>query len=393
MSETTAKRDRRELAAIRKWFKQLLLKEWKNYEKEKYTSLTEKRELQLALRAEADVMLEEYKSKKITNRTENQKALEKIQARHVPNVFRDEKIELLQEMLIRTVSVEKRRSTSKGQWLPASEAEELERFGMSLFPKILDYASDEYPKLIREAELTTIDEIEDFAMFYLEMRMLLFKDSPLLSTDAKIKVKKIGHRNLDFHQSVNFFLDQSKQIRDDILDREHWELYDFNLYLNQYINHVPRQEPYQGAAPKNPKLTGESRPLAEFHALKDLSWSEIIITFTALDSLRIQARGARKRLTFAVIGFDDKRKGDLPDTRWEILRDDFAQNNGEVTHVTQFTAVKLKAGVWEINKRLRELFDISENAIFFDRRKRAYVTKFLIRDEIESPDRSKNYLR
>ena len=77
MTETIGKTSQRDLANLRKWFKQLLLKEWKNFEKEKYTSLSEKRELQSTLRAEANVMLEEYRTQEIVGRTENQKTLQK----------------------------------------------------------------------------------------------------------------------------------------------------------------------------------------------------------------------------------------------------------------------------------------------------------------------------
>jgi len=168
----------------------------------------------------------------------------------------------------------------------------------------------------------------------------------------------------------------------------------FNLFLNQYLNHLLSEKRlHRAKSPKSSNKIGNGGPLDDFQALEGLSWKEITITFTTDESLRIQARQLRRRFTFAVIGFEDKRKGDLPDSRWQILCEDFAQNNGEVTIATQFTKFNLKAGVWEINKRLKELFNISDRPIFFDHRKTAYITKFLIRDEIQSPDRAKNYLR
>lgn len=118
-----------------------------------------------------------------------------------------------------------------------------------------------------------------------------------------------------------------------------------------------------------------------FSILSNLHWGEVCMTFVSNDSIKLQARDICERYTFAEIGFKDRRKGDLPDSRWEVLRDDFAENEGEISFKNRKTQWDLKAAVKEINQRLRTIFPIQENPISYDKRGRAYKTKFKIIDK------------
>ena len=81
-------------------------------------------------------------------------------------------------------------------------------------------------------------------------------------------------------------------------------------------------------------------------------------------------------MRYSEIGFRDGRKGSLWDSRWEVLRDDFAQNNGIVSLDTQNTRWDVKMAVYEINKRLRKIFNRNERYIYYDVKTGTYKTKF-----------------
>lgn len=106
--------------------------------------------------------------------------------------------------------------------------------------------------------------------------------------------------------------------------------------------------------------------------------SEIYLSFISNDTIKVKIRDKSIKFHYVEIGFRDNRKGDLWDSRWEVLRDDFAQNNGIVSHDTQNTKCDVKMAVYSINKRLAKIFNRDERYIYYDAKTGTYKTKFNI---------------
>jgi hypothetical protein len=140
----------------------------------------------------------------------------------------------------------------------------------------------------------------------------------------------------------------------------------------------------QGQVPKQPEHTpGKSRVSARFPAPEGLTWKEVTIAFVSNDSIRVSAHSKSKRFTFAEAGFKDGRKGDLPDTLWDILRV-LARHGGEVdrgSKTSQKVKGQMKAAIKEIRKRLKALVGIADDPFYPYREKQAYVAKFTLCDE------------
>jgi hypothetical protein len=116
----------------------------------------------------------------------------------------------------------------------------------------------------------------------------------------------------------------------------------------------------------------------------DLRWEELAIDFSSDTSVRVRARDKLKVFTFAEMGFKDGRKGDVPNSRWAILRDGFAGNHGQISWTDSAVDSKqrgvLKAAVKEIRQKLKSFFGINEDPFHTYSAKKGYRTKFSLRD-------------
>lgn len=110
-------------------------------------------------------------------------------------------------------------------------------------------------------------------------------------------------------------------------------------------------------------------------------WEDVTITFISHDSVRIEAGDLDKRLHFAEMGFKDGRKGDIPDTRWAILRE-FAARNGTISwgDINVKHSDKMKSAIKDIRKRLKAVLGIAEDPFFPYRQVKAYKARFILRD-------------
>ena len=111
------------------------------------------------------------------------------------------------------------------------------------------------------------------------------------------------------------------------------------------------------------------------------------MTFISNDSIKVKARGVAEVYTFAEIGFKDRRKGDVPNSRWKLFKEGFARHNGEVSWekpLAKKDRDNLKAAVKEIRKRLRAFMGIEDDPFCPYRQVKAYKTKFSLSDE--TPD-------
>jgi len=134
------------------------------------------------------------------------------------------------------------------------------------------------------------------------------------------------------------------------------------------------------------RKTRELNVTAKFPSPADLCWKKVIISFVSIDSVRVSAMGQSKTYMFSDLGFADKRKGDRPDTRWEILRE-LAKNGGRLAWDTDLEAKVrncLQTAIKDIRKRLNALTGLQEDPFYGYRARKAYEAKFTIRDQSNS---------
>ena len=123
--------------------------------------------------------------------------------------------------------------------------------------------------------------------------------------------------------------------------------------------------------------------ITKFPQIEGLTWEEVKLEFVSNDSLRIKARNITKRYTYAELGFKDNRKGDLPDSKWEILKEGFARFAGELSWETPIDPrwkKNLKSTVKELRKRLKSIMSIDDDPFYPYRKIKAYRTRFKIKD-------------
>ena len=165
-------------------------------------------------------------------------------------------------------------------------------------------------------------------------------------------------------------------------------LEDYAQFIKEMANTSAKKEPTSSqeseklrekiaAEPKSRKRSDKSG-IKSFPLPEGVQLSEIYLSFISDDTIKVKIRTQSIKLNYAEIGFRDVRKGSLWDSRWEVLRDDFAQNNGIVSLNTQNTKYDVKMAVYTINKRLKEFFRTDKKLLFYDGKAKAYRTKFKI---------------
>jgi hypothetical protein len=126
----------------------------------------------------------------------------------------------------------------------------------------------------------------------------------------------------------------------------------------------------------------QGRVHARFPNLLGLRWEDVIIRFFSDDSVEVRVGDVSKKYHFSELGYKDGRKGDLPDSRWKILRM-MAEHNGETSWRSKISTEdrgRLSAAIKEIRRRLRELMTIEDDPFHPYRKSRGYKTKFKLVD-------------
>ena len=111
------------------------------------------------------------------------------------------------------------------------------------------------------------------------------------------------------------------------------------------------------------------------------AWQEVMVWVTDL-TVTIEAKGLRRDFTFVAAGFEEKRKGDVPDAIWALLKV-FAMRGGVIpydgTDLDHNTRMNLKQYVTELRKRLRAVIpNIGRDPVPYDKDGRCYKTAFKI---------------
>ena len=132
----------------------------------------------------------------------------------------------------------------------------------------------------------------------------------------------------------------------------------------------------QDKAP-SPKKAPTKIPFVAFPKIDDLHSSEVEIAFVSDESILIKARGQHKRFTFAEAGFKDRRRGDLPNSRWAVLRD-LAESN---TNILEDKHGATKTAAHKIRSALKKLVGMEDDPIPYDKKAKRYQLAFRLSDE------------
>lgn len=114
-------------------------------------------------------------------------------------------------------------------------------------------------------------------------------------------------------------------------------------------------------------------------------WSDLTITFTSQDAIRINVVGHRAvRRNFSELGFADNRKRDMPNVVWSLLKI-LVVVVGTIElggpSLGFRTRRSTEQQLMRLRKKLKELFHLETNPIPFSRRKRSYHCLFNLRAE------------
>jgi hypothetical protein len=116
-----------------------------------------------------------------------------------------------------------------------------------------------------------------------------------------------------------------------------------------------------------------------------IEWKDVIIEVASNDSVRVRVPKRKPKVYhYADLNFIDRRKGDMPDTRWGVLLA-LLRNEGVITDdevVREIgRSIDLKAAVREIRRRLRSALEIAGDPIEYSRKKGQYEAAFQAQDK------------
>jgi len=123
-----------------------------------------------------------------------------------------------------------------------------------------------------------------------------------------------------------------------------------------------------------------TRVVRPFPLLDGSTWADVTIRFTGDFQTQIRIRHLTEVRTYTEVGFEDRRgkHTSKPDRNWEVLRK-FAELDGAIRFTKEAADwPKLEKAVQAINKRLKGLFGLPDRAIIYDRKAKAYKTKFKV---------------
>ena len=120
-------------------------------------------------------------------------------------------------------------------------------------------------------------------------------------------------------------------------------------------------------------------PLISFPTPAETTWADVRLTVTDT-TLRIEAKGKRKDYTFQEAGFEERRKKDVPNRLWALLKM-FGMHGGILPFkaVDEKTRTNLKQYVSDLRRRLAAILPgIEGESIRYDKNETAYRTAFRI---------------
>jgi hypothetical protein len=124
-------------------------------------------------------------------------------------------------------------------------------------------------------------------------------------------------------------------------------------------------------------------PTASFPTPSGAAWEDVRLV-VAQHGLRVEIGGRRRQFTFQEAGFEDRKRGGVPDGLWALLRV-FALRGGVIPFdspdLPADERAKLKQKVSRLGKRLTALLNIDGRPFKDSRGTRRYVTRFQVAAE------------
>jgi hypothetical protein len=121
-------------------------------------------------------------------------------------------------------------------------------------------------------------------------------------------------------------------------------------------------------------------PTASFPTPQGATWKNVRIRMADL-RMRVEVLGKRKELTFQEAGFEEKRRGNVPDRLWILLRQ-FAIHGGilpsNISSLPAKVRTNLKQDVSKLGKRLAALFLLDGKPFKDTRVTHRYEARFTI---------------
>ncbi len=161
-----------------------------------------------------------------------------------------------------------------------------------------------------------------------------------------------------------------------------WKRFLWSLLIHWYQEkmqaHTGQQDDNQTQISEPDKRLATTMVRYNAARLEGCSWADVTIAFKSNDSVLIKIKGHDlKRFTFAEIGFKDGRRGDMPDTKWDLLMGAAQGGKNEMPDGPK----NLKQAVSTIRKRLRAVIQLKGDPIPWDYVKKRYVPAFRLEDQ------------
>ena len=125
---------------------------------------------------------------------------------------------------------------------------------------------------------------------------------------------------------------------------------------------------------------GSDPSLAPFDIPTGTEWTAIKIRFTDDHHVQMSVGGRIDAVSFATLGFEDRRgEGGKPVSSWVLLRT-FATQNGSMERPEAGTKALIifEKAVQDLRRRLRGFFKIAEEPVPFNRKDKCYRTAFKV---------------
>lgn len=115
-----------------------------------------------------------------------------------------------------------------------------------------------------------------------------------------------------------------------------------------------------------------------FPVLEEIKWEDVSICFISPDEVEVRAGETPLGVkSYMDMGFKDRRTADKPDGLWLTLKL-FAENNGEISWKDKAANPRIRSYMKDIRKRLKFLFNITDDPLKPYRKVKAYKLKFKI---------------
>lgn len=127
--------------------------------------------------------------------------------------------------------------------------------------------------------------------------------------------------------------------------------------------------------------------ISKFPIPPGTTWQDVIIQFISVNEVKITVGTVHKNYNFAELGFKDERRGDVPDSQWQVLII-LAESNNQISWETKHPRLtepiqrQLNKRIQTIRKRLQTIMGIDDDPFYTYQQIKIYKTKFKILPQV-----------